>query len=87
MTYDSVGLYFEMAFRRCHRRRAIRPYSFSRHLHRALPKDLADDIEKLQKRAAQCASFYPSLSYNHVLEASGLSTLYDRCEDISNGLF
>ena len=53
--------------------------------HRALPGYLSEDLERLQKRALRI--IYPGMSYNQVLEFSGLPTLFKRREEISSKLF
>ena len=49
--------------------------------HRALPGYLSDDLERLQRRALRI--IFPSLSYSGAIVESGLTTLYQRREEIS----
>ena len=53
--------------------------------HRALPGYLSDDLERLQRRALRI--IFPSLSYSGAIVESGLTTLYQRREEISQRTF
>lgn len=53
--------------------------------HRALPGYLSDDLERLQRRALRI--IFPSLSYSSAIVESGLTTLYQRREEISQRTF
>ena len=53
--------------------------------HRTLPGYLSDDLERLQRRALRI--IFPSLSYSGAIVESGLTTLYQRREEISQRTF
>ena len=53
--------------------------------HSSLPKSLSEEIERIQKIAMQI--IFPGISYSPALAESGLLSLYERREFLSNKLF
>ena len=53
--------------------------------HNALPQNLSNNLERLQKRALRI--IYPDLSYAEALVAGGITSLYERRQVLSETLF
>ena len=53
--------------------------------HNALPQYLSNNLERLQKRALWI--IYPDLSYAVALVAAGITSLYERRQELSETLF
>ena len=51
----------------------------------SLPKYLSDDLERLQKRALRI--ILPEKTYAAALESSGLATMHDRRQSLTERLF
>ena len=53
--------------------------------HSSIPKSLSEEIERIQKKAMRI--IFPGISYSSALAESGLLSLYERREFLSNKLF
>jgi len=64
--------------------RSVLEYA-SQAFHSSLPAYLSDQIERVQKRVLRILS--PEVSYSNALEEAGLTTLFNRREELCSTLF